>query len=79
MRDTRHLRNDKRTKAMLQLKEEPGAGVKGRARRLVILLSLGSFRLHETHPSTILILSCGLDVPNKFYQNNKFTETDLTP
>ena len=73
MGDIRHLPINDSTKAMLQFKEKPCLSKKSRARGLVIELSPRNFRLHESHPSAILILPCGLDVGDKFYQNHELT------
>ena len=54
---------------MLQFKEEPRLSEKGRARRLIILLSFVCVTLHGAYPSAILILPCSLDVGDKLYQN----------
>jgi hypothetical protein len=64
---------------MLQLKEEPCLSEKGRARWLIILLSLRCVRLHEAYPSAILFLPCSLDVGDKLYQNHELTEASLSP
>ena len=78
MRDT-HLPINERTKAMLQFKEEPCLSNKHRARGLIILLSLSNSKSPDAHPSAILILPCGSDVSDKFYQNHELTWADLTP
>ena len=64
---------------MLQLKEESCLSEKGRARRLIILLSLRSVRLYEAYPSAISILACSLDVGDKLHQNHELTEASLSP
>jgi hypothetical protein len=77
MRYARHLPINEHTKTMLQLKKEPCVGEKGRARKLIILLSLRNVRSHGAY--SILILPCSSDVGNKLYQNHELTEANLTP
>lgn len=75
--DARHLPVNKHAETMLQLKKEPCLGKKGRARKLIILLSFRNVRSHGAYP--ILILPCNLDVSNKLYQDHELTEANLTP